>query len=454
MAQVLLCIDKECIRYPAMIGLPDESLERQEWLQCVSSAEEVRRSAREGLFEQVWILSCTDMLPINVAAAIKHDNPRCFVSIISNEQDGSFSSRASCAHVDYIWDKQQFIKAYETHKSACIYETSAVKPSVSVPYDTKQSTTQKSPFTFGMYDDPKDATVITGSYNAATGEMTGVTVPNGYADNRKRTNLDAARTQVGASLVVSVVAASGGVGKSTVSSMLAVLAQSCGLRTLLMDADLQFGDVHDLVGQRQPIRIDEVIENQALLQQLVPQQDMPALLAAPVRAEVSEVVAPHIGEIIEVVRNSFDVVVCNTGSFWGDVQAQLLEASDKTLFLIDQRPSSLRSCIHALELCSRMGIATHPFHYAINCFSKTGLISSVDASCALRGAHVDEIAFGGQEVDDIVGAGYPLELLHTKNPFLISMRSIVLNLLGDVYGAQLESLTPPRSFGFLKKRGK
>ena len=65
----------------------------------------------------------------------------------------------------------------------------------------------------------------------------------------------------GAAFVLSVVSGSGGAGKSSVAMMAAHAACSRGLRTVLVDCDLQFGDLHLLAGEDRPLRIDEVLAN-------------------------------------------------------------------------------------------------------------------------------------------------------------------------------------------------
>ena len=118
---IMLCIDKECLEFPAMIGLDGESLVTQPWLRCVTHAQEARDSARMGCITQVWVLSCSDMAAINVGAAIKHDKPYIKVVLITHACDGSRASRAACAHIDEVWDKQQFLMHYHNAKTQFTY---------------------------------------------------------------------------------------------------------------------------------------------------------------------------------------------------------------------------------------------------------------------------------------------------------------------------------------------
>lgn len=42
--KTMLCVDTESLRYPELIGLNDEDIDSQEWLETYSSAHEARRA--------------------------------------------------------------------------------------------------------------------------------------------------------------------------------------------------------------------------------------------------------------------------------------------------------------------------------------------------------------------------------------------------------------------------
>lgn len=99
----------------------------------------------------------------------------------------------------------------------------------------------------------------------------------------------------------------------------------------------------------------------------------------------------------------------------------LLERDSKSLFLVDQRPTSVNATKKALDLCNRCGIPTGSVIFAINRCSKHALFTSVDISYALQGAQVAEIMDGGIEVDEVMSAGIPFELLQSRNSFAVSI---------------------------------
>lgn len=234
-----------------------------------------------------------------------------------------------------------------------------------------------------------------------------------------------------AALTIAVVSGSGGSGKSTIALCSALSYQEFGYKTLLLDADLQFGDMAYMLGRDSAISITDLVEEPKRISQIVPEEGLPALIASPEYVEQSELVMTHMAEIIDFVKSYFDVVVLNTGSFWTEQHAQIIESVDKTLFVIDQRPSSVRACSRALALCARCGIAIQPFSYALNFCSKHALLTPLDISCAMQGISVREIKDGGKEVGELLGASLPKELFSTKNAFIQSVRELCVSFLPE-----------------------
>jgi len=235
----------------------------------------------------------------------------------------------------------------------------------------------------------------------------------------------------------------------------ALFAQGLGYKTLLLDADLQFGDMRYFLADESPLTIDEVLRDPQYLPRLAPEGLKPALLAAPTNLEESEWVMGEIPGLLETLKSSFDVIVVNTGAFWSEQHAALLERSSTALFLVDQRSSSLRACKHALDLCVRCGIATHPFLFALNRCSRSAPLTSIDVSCALQGAHVLELPEGGRDVNDLLAAGLPFELIETCNDLCLSIEKMLIDVLPPNEQSSKITKMPvrePRRFSFGRRR--
>ena len=163
-----------------------------------------------------------------------------------------------------------------------------------------------------------------------------------------------------------VVSGSGGAGKSSVAVLAAYIARSMGYKTLLLDYDLQFGDAALMAGMEDALAIDRAIAHRDRLAQETARNPMFTVLAAPERLEQSEEVIKAMPQFLDEIAGDYDAIIANTGAAWAEQHAVLLERSYVSLFLVDQRASSIRACRHALELCARCGIATGPIEFVHN----------------------------------------------------------------------------------------
>lgn len=231
--------------------------------------------------------------------------------------------------------------------------------------------------------------------------------------------------------VLAAMSGSGGVGKSATVAVAAYQCAERGFKTLVIDWDLQFGDMRNVMGDVPALGVDDALEDPSRVAELGASapEGAPALVFAPKRLERSEELGPHLPAMLDAACASFDVVLVNTGSSWAESHAQLLERSNCTVFLLDQRASSVRSCQHALDLCLRLGIATGSFAYALNRCERGSLFSAVDIANVMHGAQVFELRDGGREVEELLGAGLAAELAFAKNDFCASVEAMLEEVL-------------------------
>lgn len=378
--EVVLSIDTNTFKNPKFINLDSEIYDFK-WLTVFTNAQEFRSYINDcDKSLEVWVCSSDDIEAINLAAAIKKDRKDCVVCLVSYDFTGSLQSRANAAEID----------------SVISIESLRERISARDKYFSAKSNEVNEDNNFKLRNIPKPI----------------------LQNNLTRK-----------AFVLSVLSASGGVGKSSVSVMSAMLCHAAGFKTLIIDADFQFGDVDTLFGIDKVLTIDELINNRGAVAKLKPINNCPCIIGSPPLPELSEKVIKEFPAILESLKEIFDVIIINTGSYWNEQQATLLERDSKSLFLIDQRPTSVNATKKAMDLCNRCGIATGSVIFAINRCSKHALFTSIDISCALQGANVAEIMDGGIEVDEYLSSGAPLELLQSRNSFAISIWSILESIL-------------------------
>ncbi len=457
-----LCIDEESCANPELVGLGGEVLDKQEWLALFSVGSSAREYvAAHNEVERVWVISCEDVEPINLAASMKTDRPDLNVVLVDSDACGSVLSRAHNAHVDDVVGLTVFVRQYgemkglhsaiaarvPTSKHARIEREALPRPEQPTPgRQTREQPTRE------RLARERSAIEVVGQ------KKTDSTIGN----RDKARELVDARVQLGGTSVVNrakpqtfvlpVVSGSGGAGKSAASVVAAFLAHRRGYQTLLLDYDLQFGDMAYLSGVQNPIAIDEAFGQPGLVERERTRGGGPVVIAPPARLEAADLIVDELPRRFDEVIGNFDVVIANTGAAWAEQHAALLERSSAALFLVDQRASSIRACKHALDLCTRCGIATGPFKFAVNRCAKNAPFTSIDISCALQGAPVFELKDGGRDVEELLGIGAPDQLIDSKNDFCVSLLQVLVKLLPE-NGRRVESESPSAQNGGGRHRG-
>lgn len=169
----------------------------------------------------------------------------------------------------------------------------------------------------GMHDVVVDLTDLNNAVLRAQ-NTTPVAIPRG-TDNRK---------------VVCTFAPKGGDGKTTVSTALASELQKNGARAVIVDLDLEFGDVAVTMSVRPQhtiadvARIDGMLDATAVNQLLTAADNGVQVLAAPAAPhEAAAVNASHVEQLIDILAEQFDVVVIDCPP---SVTTHVLAAWDRT----------------------------------------------------------------------------------------------------------------------------
>lgn len=491
-ARVALCVEEEACRNPRLIGLEGESLEAQSWLDVYTTGEEARRGIGDsGETEEFWVLSCDDVEPINLAASAKSDYPDLNVRLVTSELCGSLFSRAHTAGIDEVLDYNGFIRRYADMKGANANLSATTPPGEGEPAGkgNRFSIAKKAlsggrrrkgrtdsavaegdgapPGSYVRRESDEGAAKESGSEAELIAEAAVETLEppvevlveearepetlTSVLQVQPRPALVAADSESRA-FILTVVSGSGGAGKSAVSALGSLIASAWGNKTLLLDCDLQFGDVAAMVGAEHALCVDEAIARPERLDAELARQEQLVVLAAPSRLEASEEVVHNLPALFERASGAFEVIVVNTGASWAEQHAVLLERSSTALFLIDQRVSSVRACRHAIELCARCGIAASPFQYALNRCAKGAPLSTLDVSSALQGAPVFELKDGGRDVEDYLSGGAARELIETRNEFSRSLEKVMEHLLPGGAGAQAILGNPVEEKRALRRR--
>lgn len=242
--------------------------------------------------------------------------------------------------------------------------------------------------------------------------------------------------------VICAISGSGGCGKSTIVATMAHAASLLGLRAAVLDLDLMFGNLYDLLGADAPHDMATLIEPSvagalaepdvvAASMRVAPGVTLWGPVAAPERAEL---MARPVELLLDILRRESDVVLIDTSVFWGDAVAAAVAACDRCLVVGDAAVSSATSAARVIELASRVGVPRTRMSAVFNRFGARGADEDVamrfEIACALSSKI--RIADGGQDLAALMAFGRADEAVGQTSAFASSVREATREMLVEL----------------------
>ncbi|MCA1591695.1 MAG: AAA family ATPase [Acidobacteria bacterium] len=173
---------------------------------------------------------------------------------------------------------------------------------------------------------------------------------------------------------VAVFSSKGGCGTSFIATNLAAVM---GAPTVLVDLNLQAGDLTLFLGVEPKYSIADLVENRervddALLKSyLAPHSANLSLLAAPREADDADDIEPeHVFDVLRILRERYDYVVIDPQHTFDSITLAALDQVDEILFVLTLDIPAIRCAQRALAIFDRLGYPRHKVHFIVNRWSK------------------------------------------------------------------------------------
>ncbi|HEU4872848.1 MAG TPA: AAA family ATPase [Pyrinomonadaceae bacterium] len=174
--------------------------------------------------------------------------------------------------------------------------------------------------------------------------------------------------------MVAVFSSKGGCGTSFIATNLAAATAS---KTVLVDLNLQAGDLPLFLGLEAKYSIADMVEkrqrlDEALINSLVtPHTTNLSLLAAPREADHADEIEPqHIYEVLQKLREHYDYVVLDPQHTFDSITLAALDQSDEIVLVVTLDIPAIRSTQRALEIFDRLGYPRKKVKIIVNRWSK------------------------------------------------------------------------------------
>ena len=245
--------------------------------------------------------------------------------------------------------------------------------------------------------------------------------------------------------VLAFFSAKGGAGSTTVATNVGIeLHRLTGQRTLLVDLDLEMGEIASMLGVQPRFHFVDLVRNfhrmdADLLASYIESHDSGVhVLSAPFEPEVGEsVTQDQISTILRFLRSHYDYVVVDTSKSLAPPAMATLQAADSIFLITNVDVPSIRNLKRALpSLDQATGGDADRLRLVVNRFNTKGLVGLKDLEETL-----------GLEVYATLGNDYKtvIEAMSTGRP-------LVLNG-GSRYATQIRGLAEDIIDGFRGEAG-
>jgi pilus assembly protein CpaE len=174
--------------------------------------------------------------------------------------------------------------------------------------------------------------------------------------------------------IVTVFSPKGGTGKTvTATNLSASLAKHQGRRTLLLDLDLQFGDAAIMLGLEPEKTIYDLVtapgelDSEKLAGYITRHTCGLDILPAPLRPEDAELVTEaKLARLLEVARESYDVIVVDTSPFFHGPMLATLDRTDELMMLCGLDVPTLKNVRLSLQTLDLLSFPTQRISFVLN----------------------------------------------------------------------------------------
>ena len=235
--------------------------------------------------------------------------------------------------------------------------------------------------------------------------------------------------------IVTVFSPKGGTGKTVTATNLAcTFAKYEGKNTLLLDLDLQFGDAAIMLGLEPEKTIYDLVvapgelDSEKLAGYKTRHPSGLDILPAPLRPEDAELVTEaKLARLLEVARESYDVIVVDTSPFFHGPMLATLDRTDELLLVCGLDVPTLKNVRLSLQTLELLAFPQNRIRVVLNrANSKVGMKPG-EVEGALEVKVRFELPSDGK-VPLAVNRGTPIVLADDKADFSRAMREMAKGL--------------------------
>ena len=234
--------------------------------------------------------------------------------------------------------------------------------------------------------------------------------------------------------MTAVFSSKGGCGTSFIATN---LAAASGMRTVLVDLNLQAGDLPLFLGVDPKYSFADMAENRTRLDDslinsfLTHYSSNLSLLAAPKEADSADEIEPeHVFDVLQRLRESYEYVVLDPQHTFDSITLAALDQADEIVLVLSLDIPAIRSTQRALEIFDRLGYPRKKVRIVANRWSKQIDLDLREVEKFLGEPVIGFIPSDYQTAVTSINLGEPLVKCQANSKIALEIRRIAASLSG------------------------
>jgi pilus assembly protein CpaE len=252
------------------------------------------------------------------------------------------------------------------------------------------------------------------------------------AASRRRVLRPVSETERYAGRVITIASPKGGVGKTTVATNLAVgLTASAPQSTVLVDLDVQFGDVASALGLTPEYTLPDAVrgpaaEDTMVLKTFLTQHPsgLYAVCGSDSPAAGDTVTGEDVTRLLASLAREFRYVVVDTAPGLSEQTLAALDRASDVVMLTSMDVPGVRGLRKELDVLRELAMIPAGRHIVMNFADPKGGLSVRDVETTI-GAGVDVVLPRSKAVPASTNQGVPILQSHRRDPMAKEMRRLV-----------------------------
>jgi len=239
-----------------------------------------------------------------------------------------------------------------------------------------------------------------------------------------------------------VVATFSGKGGAGVSFLATNLAAAMPGSTLIVDLNLQAGDIASFLGLDIKYSMTDFVRNRARLDDslmtslVTPYSNNLALLAAPLEAhEAEEIGTEDLSEILYLLGQRYEHIILDLPHTFDPVTVAALDLADDILLVLTLDIPGIRSTKRALKVFERLNYSKRKIHIIVNRFSKNNDVPLQKVEAHLGEQLIGFVPNDYRKVMDSINLGRPLVQSDAGSKISLEIKRIAAIVKGDNHDA-------------------